>query len=214
MTRRDERPLFLQPPRLKWSLIQEKAERFREKHVNPTNRVPVPILDIVEFNLEIQPIPIPNLLKKIDIDGFLTRDLEHICVDEDIYMEDRNKNRLHFTFAHEIGHLVLHEKEIKQCDFRTPEDWIHFHQDFREEDLLWFENQAREFAGRLLVPRDRLLDEVLKREKKIREILLRADDHEAVIEAVSRAICPIFEVSYFVIQKRIRTEKIWEELDL
>ncbi len=213
--KKHERPLFLHSPHLKWSFIQEKAEEFRRKYVNPIDLVPVPIIKIVEVDLGIQPIPEVDLLSKIDIDGFLTRDLKHICIDQNIYMDDRYINRLNFTYAHEVGHLVLHEAQIKLCDFRTPDDWIYFHQDFREDDLLWFENQAREFAGRLLVPRERLLEEVLKRREKIIEYRSQVNNEETeVIEAVSRGICKAFEVSYQVIQKRIRIEKVWDELDL
>ena len=60
------------------------------------------------------------------MDGFLTKDLKYIFIDEDIYYDQRNENRLRFTFAHEIGHLVLHKKEIQNFEFRTEEDWIMF----------------------------------------------------------------------------------------
>jgi len=216
MTRRKKpsRPIFLEPPRLTWPSIREKAEEFRRKHVDPVDTVPVPIIEIVEIGLGIEPIPIPGMLKRIDIDGFLTKDLKHICIDETIYMDDRYLNRLRFTYAHEIGHHELHQDQIKMCDFRDTEDWIFFHQDFRDEDLMWFENQAREFAGRLLVPKERLLKELMKLERKIIAYRrkMKGDEEAELIEAVSRHLCKIFAVSYQVIQKRIRAEKLWEEL--
>ena len=155
-----DRPLFIQPPKLTWAYIQEKADEFRKKYVKPSEKIPVPIDKIAEIDLRLQPILIHNLLNKIDIDGFLTKDLKNICFDYDLYCDERRENRLRFTYAHEVGHLILHENELKQCAFRDQYEWIHFHEDFLSDDLNWFENQAREFAGRLLVPKTQLISEL------------------------------------------------------
>jgi hypothetical protein len=201
--------IFLETPRLKWEFIRQKAEEFRRDYVNPIDLVPVPIIEIVECDLGILPIPKAGLKRSIDIDGFLTRDLKNIGVDLDVYEDERQINRLRFTYAHEIGHLVIHEKEIRLCDFRTSEDWIHFHEDFLEDDLNWFEQQAYEFAGRLLVPKEKLLEEIQKHQKKIDEYKsLAGEGEEELLEAMSRLICDRFQVSPIVIQKRIRKEKI------
>ena len=201
--------IFLEPPRLKWNFIRQKAEDFRNSFVNPVDKIPVPIIEILELDLNIEPIPIKGLMERIDIDGFLTKDLKHICVDNDIYMDPRRENRLRFTYAHEVGHLILHEKEIKQTDFRTPEDWIHFREDFLEDDLNWFEQQSYEFAGRLLVPKEKLIEEIRKHQKKIDEYKsIIGEGEEELLEAISRLICDRFRVSWIVVQKRIRKEKI------
>jgi len=209
MPRPKKRRIFLQAPKLKWEFIRQRAEDFRRKYVHPLNLVPVPIIEITELKLGIQPIPIAGLKRRIDIDGFLTKDLKYICIDLEVYMDERQTNRLRFTYAHEIGHLILHENEIKQCDFRTPEDWIHFHQDFLSDDLNWFEQQAYEFAGRLLVPRDELIREIQKYQDKINKYRsIIGEGEEELTEAISRLICNRFKVSSIVIQKRIRKEKI------
>jgi Zn-dependent peptidase ImmA (M78 family) len=142
----------LKPKRLRWEEIRQRAEGFREEYVDPPDTIPVPVEEILEFDLGIIPLPKKGLLQEIDVDGFLSRDLKYLIVDADIYDDPRQENRLRFTYAHEIGHLVLHKDEIKSCEFRTEEDWIHFREDMSEEYLLWFEQQAYEFAGRLLVP--------------------------------------------------------------
>ncbi len=207
---REKKPrILLHAPRLKWDFIRQKAEEFRIKYVDPINKIPVPILEIVEVNLNIQPIPIRDLMRKVDIDGFLTNDLKSICIDYDIYMDERQVNRLRFTYAHEVGHLILHEKEIKQCDFRTQEDWIHFHEDFWQDELNWFESQGREFAGRFLVPKEELIKEIKNHQDKIEKFkTLVEDEEESLIEAISGVICKKFNVSSQVIQKRIKKENI------
>jgi Zn-dependent peptidase ImmA (M78 family) len=200
---------FIQPPRLTWDTIRKMAEEFRIEHVDPIDSVPVPIIEIVELKLKLTPIPIFGLLQEIDIDGFLTKDLKSICVDQDIYENPRRETRLRFTFAHEIGHLVMHKKEMHLCRFRTPKDWMHFRDDFDEEDLNWFELQAYEFAGRLLVPRNILMHEVDLLAQKILEYKkLAGNNEEQIIQAVSRLVCKKFLVSADVISRRIKSEKL------
>jgi Zn-dependent peptidase ImmA (M78 family) len=88
-------------------------------------------------------------------------------------------------------------------------DWFHFHEDFLEDDLSWFEQHAYEFAGRLLVPKEKLREEIRKHQAKIDEYKsLIGEGEEELIEAISRLICDRFKVSPIVVQKRIRKEKI------
>lgn len=70
MPRPRRRRIFLEAPRLKWEFIRQKAEEFRRDYVNPIELAPVPIIEIVEFELGIQPIPKAGLKRGIDIDGF------------------------------------------------------------------------------------------------------------------------------------------------
>ncbi len=66
------------PRIISWEEIRKKAELFRSQYVKPTDLVPVPIEDIVEFDLGITPWPKKGLLQKIDVDGFLSKDLKYI----------------------------------------------------------------------------------------------------------------------------------------
>jgi len=209
MKRRRKPDIWISPPRLSWPFIQEKAEEFRSRYVGSIHSIPVPIIEIVELILKLEPIPIPGLMERIDIDSFLTKDLKNICIDNDLYMDPRRENRLRFSYAHEIGHLILHENEIKKTTFSTPEDWIHFREDFLEDDLNWFESQANEFGGRLLVPKEKLIEEIQGFHAKIKEFrVLAGDEEESLIDAISGMICNKFKVSRGVIQRRIRIEKL------
>jgi len=199
----------IRPPRLTWPQVRDKAEEFRAAYVTPIDLIPIPIVEIVELALKITPIPVFRLLEDIDIDGFLTKDLQSICIDQDLYENPRKDNRLRFTFAHEIGHLVLHKSEIQMCRFRTSRTWKRFREDFEEDDLMWFELQAYEFAGRLLVPKGSLLSEIHLLEPRIREFRARGGiDEEQIIQAVARSINKKFAVSSDVIARRIKSERI------
>lgn len=85
-----------------------------------------------------------------------------------------------------------------------------------EDDLFWFEQQAYEFAGRLLVPKNHLIKELEKQRNKIDQFraLAESDDDELLIRAISRIICDKFDVSDSVIFRRIKNEKIWQDLNL
>lgn len=69
---------LIQPPKLTWEYIRNKAEEFRTKYIEPIFQIPVPVIDIVELKLRIHPIPLHGLRDRIDIDGFLTNDLKSI----------------------------------------------------------------------------------------------------------------------------------------
>ncbi|HEX2694706.1 MAG TPA: ImmA/IrrE family metallo-endopeptidase, partial [Acidobacteriota bacterium] len=175
----------------------------------PPDLLPVPVIKIAEINLGLKPIPIRGLLDSEGLDGFLTRDLKNICIDWEIYTDERQENRLRFTFAHELGHLVLHKEQIQQCDFRTLEDWVYFRQDFTKYDLTWFEQHAYEFAGRLLVPKHALETRISTLSAEIEKYRkMGGSEEERLIDAIARIICADFRVSADCIAKRIRIEKL------
>jgi hypothetical protein len=86
---------------------------------------------------------------------------------------------------------------------------MRFREDFEEEDLFWFEQQAYEFAGRLLVSRGPLVEEIKKLGPKIQEFKRRGgSDEEQIVQAISRSICGKFAVSSDVIARRIKSERL------
>ncbi len=207
---------LIKPKRLTWNHIWKVAEQFRELHVNPTDLVPIPIIPIVEIDLRILPVPIQGLLEIHDIDGFLSGDLGRIFIDKKIYSDLRYENRLRFTYAHEVGHLMLHKDELGACAFENLEQWIEFRSQIHEVDLKWFEMQAYEFAGRLLVPKDRLISEIESMRETITQVKEKLGNNltESIMAYIAIPLSRTFQVSEGVIVRRIRNEKIWEELNL
>lgn len=213
----------IKPDRLRFETIREKAEDFRKEHVKPNDLIPVPIEKIIEFNLNLNIIPEFGLKQEADIEGVLLSDLKTILVDNSTYIDERFHYRLRFTLAHEVGHLVLHEKQYKRRNFSTVQEWIEFQQDIDSEDLEWFEKQAHEFAGRLLAPVQKLYDYILIQSEyceKYKSQLLKIEEDfndrevmDLLIEGVASKIYPKFAVSKDVIKKRIRKEKLNLEFD-
>lgn len=201
--------------RLTQDQIREEAENFRKVNVFNEN-VPVDIERVVEATLGIRIIPIESLQSSCDMDGFITKDFKSIYVDEDLYMDDRYYKRVRFTIAHEIGHYILHRSAVDNQKFDSDEDWIKFRMNLDEKELSWFEFQASEFAGRLLVPVDRLVEEfrnarkeILKRNSSWNSRQLSDDD---LYTLSAPMICKKFDVSADVIERRLRKENIMKHI--
>lgn len=197
--------------KLSMDKIRNEAERFREEHIF-TKELPVDIEYVVEATLGIRIIPIESLQRLCDMEGFISKDFTTIYVDEFLYMDDRYYKRVRFTIAHEIGHYVLHRSSIDSLKFNDEEEWMKFRMGINDETLGWFETQASEFAGRLLVPLDQLVEEFKSNRQKILKKFIFWDsptlNDDDLFSMVAPLICGKFDVSPEVIEKRLRKENI------
>jgi Zn-dependent peptidase ImmA (M78 family) len=129
--------------------IEKEALRFLTQY-NPNKTIPVPIEEIVEFDIAVNIFPTHRLRERINVEGFITSDLKMLYVDENVMK--RYPNRYRFTLAHEIAHWYLHKDYISSTTVNNPDEWktINFNRPPEEHRKLEF--QANEFAGRILVP--------------------------------------------------------------
>jgi Zn-dependent peptidase ImmA (M78 family) len=141
---------FLEP-----SSLREAAENFLETY-HPARSIPVPIEEVVEFDLGIEVRPIRRMRQRFGIDGFLSGDLSMIVVDEDLVTKFPSRYR--FTLAHEVGHRELHARQIQWTQAETPEEWKRRVCEIPPRDYTRMETQANEFAGYLLVRTDALFE--------------------------------------------------------
>ena len=201
----------LNPRRLSREEIWKIVEEFRAKYVTPIDEVPVPIDEIIELKLNLTIIPTDGLVGITDIEGFLSNDLKHIYIDNNTFSQDKFANRVRFTLAHEVGHYILHPEQIKQLTLGNIEDWIEFNLRMNDNpNLEWFEWQAMEFAGRLLVPRDVLIQTIEEQREKIDLARENLPDHndDQILLYLSNMICKKFGVSHQVIKNRVYSERI------
>ena len=190
-----------------WQTVQS----FRERHW-PENALPIDMEKIVEQRLGLNIEPVHSLLDEFDIDAFLKLDLSGILVDYDCFMKERFQNRVRFSFAHEVGHFILHKDIYEKIPFTSPEEWKYFVLNMADKEYRNFEWQANEFAGRLLVPRQKLIAEIEKIYETIEESGMQqylSDDPEAVLSRVSPVLCRPFGVSESVIERRVEREDLW-----
>ena len=64
--------------------IKSIATKFLLKH-NKAKTIPVPIEEIAEIDFDISIIPIPNILKEFDVDGFIAFNLTELTYDEFVF---------------------------------------------------------------------------------------------------------------------------------
>lgn len=139
--------------------LKQKAQEFRAKYWGDV--VPVDIEKIIEFNLHINIIPIPDLYRQCNADALISSDWRTIYVDSNNYLDDKYYNRLRFSLAHEVGHFVLHQNLYASFNIKSIEDFYNVIERIGN-DYGIIEGHANRFANFLLVPRNRL---VIEKEK-------------------------------------------------
>lgn len=110
--------------------------------------VPVPVEEILEFDLDIIISPLANLMDGFNIDAMFSRDFTQLYIDEHQFTNIENRAR--FTLAHELGHYVLHREYVAGLNFESQADWEKFiTTDIKRNNM---ETQANMFASYLLMP--------------------------------------------------------------
>ena len=202
-------PTKFRAPFLKLPKIWREVETFRQKYW-PSGEVPVDIFKIVEFRLKLT-IEARYYLREQDTDALLLGDLETILVDRQYFMDDRYLTRLRFSIAHEVGHLILHGQKFAEIAHASIDDWVSFIQFLPDDQYRWMELHANEFAGRLLVPRDYLEDQLESavRFAEDRGFVSWDNSGDTAREYIANGIAPVFEVSDQVIATRLLRERLW-----
>ncbi|HUU41816.1 MAG TPA: ImmA/IrrE family metallo-endopeptidase [Desulfatiglandales bacterium] len=191
--------------------IWQEAENFRGKFW-PEDTLPVNIETIAENRLKLNIEPEYNLLSELDVDAYLRVDLTGIIVDYNCYMNEKYINRLRFSFAHELGHFFLHKDIYASFSITDVSTWKDFMGNIPDREYGFFEYQANEFSGRVLVPRERLIVELKNCLQKIKEsdlLALVTTDPGAVLSSISPTLCKPFGVSDQVIERRVEREGLW-----
>jgi hypothetical protein len=123
-------------PYLRRKDIWKHADELRERLL-PGGTLPVPVLDLAEFDLGLELDPRANLRRTGDIEALLLGDLKTIVVDRDVFIDRRAENRLRFSVAHEIGHLILHGELYRTLRHANLEGWRQFIKNIPEREKLW-----------------------------------------------------------------------------
>lgn len=187
----------------------QEADKFRQQYW-PSGEIPVDVLAIAEFDLDLEIRTITRLKEDADVDALLLGDWKTLIVDQQQYLDDRHLNRLRFSIAHELGHYVLHKAVYDQIPRGSPDEWISFMQNIPDKEYSFIEFQAYEFAGRLLVPEENL-------KKEFESVLAQTEQSglprnrltEAHLAYLCNPLSKSFAVSTDVIEKRLNRERLW-----
>jgi hypothetical protein len=185
------------------------ADQFRGQYW-PSGEIPVDVLTIAEFDLNLDIRTSDGLKEAADVDALLLGDWKTLIVDRQQYMDDRFLNRLRFSVAHELGHYVLHQGVFETIPRRNADEWIAFMQEMPEREYGFLEFHANEFAGRLLVPPAELKAEfegVLQETEQ--SGLARGQLTDAHLSYLCIPLARRFAVSQEVIERRLTRERLW-----
>lgn len=183
------------------------SERMRG-HSDP----PIDVIYVAEVRLKLNVIPIRDLFAEQRIDAALLPDLSGIYIDEDAYLgwEAGRKwmeKRLRFSFAHELGHFILHEDEILENRFKTTgefKQWARNRVNYQSAEY-----QADEFAGRFLVPRETLELEFSLFRQRMEAAAADWRGIQGIREHFADKVAVRFGVNKQVIEIRLDRERIW-----
>lgn len=203
-------PREFKAPFIKIEDIRMAVAGFRDRYWL-RDTIPVDIFEIVEFELGIEIRTILNLREAGDVDALLLGDFKTIVVDQNDFLNERTQNRLRFSIAHEIGHLILHQDTFSKIQYSSIDEWITFFQKIPEDQYYWIEQHAYEFAGRLLVPREKLIEKLNDAVALARSSGFDAWDSsgDSTRQFLAHGIAKHFEVSDHVIEKRLIRENLW-----
>lgn len=198
-------------PILSYEDINSRAEDFLRDHKRD-NTLPVDIEAIVEFDLELNIFPFPNLQETFDIEGFISGDLTVIYVDEFIYYH--RPARYRFTLAHEVGHFLFHADLISSIHPNSVSEWKEFIVRIDDDTYDWLEWQGYTFAAAVLVPRSTLkghfAHEIKLLQPKIDYVhsqgLSKESSQDYIVNAIATKLIGIYDVSADVLTRRIAKE--------
>jgi hypothetical protein len=142
-------------PFLSKEICWAAADQFRERYC-PQNEIPIDVLALVEFELNLEIRTITGLKEDADVDALLLGDWKTLILDQQQFLDDRFTNRLRFSIAHELGHFALHKEVFQSIPRKNADEWISFMLEMPEKEYGLLEFHANEFAGRLLVPIENL----------------------------------------------------------
>jgi len=196
--------MSLNVPHLTYNQLRAAAEAFLKRY-HSSRKIPVPIEQIIEFQMGLDIVPLPGLLEAYDVDGFTSSDLSEISVDQFVY--EHRLSRYRFTLAHEVGHVVLHAELFKAHRFRGVEAWKRFLMGVSELDYNRLEWQAYSFGGLVLVPGDVLQQElkVAAKQVKAQGLSKETDFAKALMTDI---VATRFGVSCEVIERRLTYDQI------
>ena len=194
--------------------VWRKIQGLRGQHETlREDRTPIDVFAFFEIDLGLDPIPFDDLTAKYRVQAAIKADFTGIYLDAEQYklMEmgpDWKLNRLRFTVAHELAHYFLHRDLAQKEHFASLPDFARWNENYGGKKYT-VEQDANEFAGRLLVPETRLktyFDEFAPAAEKLVPNFVASGP---LRDKFAEKIAPRFGVNSQVIAIRLERDPIW-----
>lgn len=200
--------------------IWQCVERFRTRHTPDLNadKVPLDLLTFIELELKLDVIPLDGLANDFSADAAILSDFTGIYIDGETYdrldtLPQWRENRLRFTLAHELGHLILHRELFESQAINSKDslrEWLNNH----GGEKYRIEKEANEFGGSLLVPIAELTTSFNKLANALDQ--LRGthgwQNDDQLRAKTCEQIAPRFGVNAQVIEVRLDRSQLWPSI--
>ncbi|MEI7732387.1 MAG: ImmA/IrrE family metallo-endopeptidase [Verrucomicrobiota bacterium] len=194
--------------------IWQKIDELRTQYpVLREDSTPIDVFSFAEIDLKLDPIPFDDLLAKYRVEAAIKADFTGIYLDAEQYklMErgpEWKLNRLRFSLAHELAHFFLH-RDLPQAEhFASLPDFARWTQNYGGRKYTT-EQEANEFAGRLLVPKARLQAYFDEFEAKVKDPIPNFITSGQLRDQFAEKIGPRFGVNSQVIGVRLDRDSLW-----
>lgn len=193
-----------------WAKIEELRKQY---DLLSDDRTPIDVFTFFEVDLKLDPIPFDDLALKYRVEAAITADFTGIYLDAEQYalMEkgpDWKLNRLRFTIAHELAHYFLHRDLPQPQNFHSIPAFARRTENYGGKKYT-AEQEANEFAGRLLVPRQRLQDFFEEFSIQAAKLLPDFMQSSTLRDQFAERVAPRFGVNMQVISVRLDRDAIW-----
>jgi len=150
------------------------------------------------------------LLKFFDVDGYISKNLREISVDE--YIHQTKPDRYRYVLAHELAHVLIHKEVVEQFEFATIEEWKSFIMAVNKDDCSVYDGQAHQLGSLILVPSAALekeFDDAEKAAAKHGSSLSNLLATEKSRHILASNLAKRFDVPPFVIVDRANRDDLW-----
>lgn len=193
-----------------WQKIDELRAEFE---LLKEDRTPIDVFTFFEVDLGLDAIPFDDLISKYRVEAAIKADFSGIYLDAEHYalMEkgpEWKLNRLRFTVAHELAHYFLHRDLPQASHFDSLSDFAKWTENYGGRKYT-AEQEANEFAGRLLVPDHRLgqlFDDFAREADRLMPNFINSGQ---LRDKFAERVAPRFGVNAQVMAIRLDRDGIW-----
>jgi Zn-dependent peptidase ImmA (M78 family) len=193
-----------------WQKIRELRAKFE---LLSENRTPIDVFTLFEVDLGLDAIPFDGLNSKYRVEAAIKADFSGIYLDAEQYaLMDKGQewklSRLRFTVAHELAHYFLHRELPQASNFASMPDFARWTANYGGRKYT-AEQEANEFAGRLLVPEIRLASLFEEFAPRAEQLVANFMQNGPLRDQFAEEVARRFGVNAQVIAVRLDRDGVW-----
>ncbi|MBI5207763.1 MAG: ImmA/IrrE family metallo-endopeptidase [Candidatus Firestonebacteria bacterium] len=141
------------------SELQQIGDEILEKcnTNNPNYEVDIDMIVEKYYEIKIESAP---LKWEHGIEGYPCLSGRKIFIDSNLMNDDKQERRYRFTLTEEFAHIILHKDLWK--DINAPDEWIKKFQELPDDIYKKLDNNAKELAGIILLPRYEFINRAIE----------------------------------------------------